>query len=137
MKKISRLLKYLAEYKGKIGLYFLFNLLSILFGLVSFALVVPVLKVLFDTKSSLPSPSKTISIGSIDTTIDYFKNLLLQQNKVTALAWICVAVVVFTILKNLFLYFALYILNPLRNAVLPSGCLLSPRCKAGIAGVLH
>ena len=118
MKKISRLLKYLAEYKGKIGLYFLFNLLSILFGLVSFALVIPVLKVLFYNTPEAPGPSRTLSIGSIDQAYEYFKDLLLQQNKLTALAYICFAVVIFTILKNLFLYFALYILNPLRNAVL-------------------
>ena len=49
MKKISRLLNYLADYKGKIGLYFLFNLLSILFGLFSFTLIIPVLNVLFNT----------------------------------------------------------------------------------------
>jgi len=118
MKKISRLLTYLAEYKGKIGLYFIFNLLSILFGLVSFALVIPVLKVLFYNTPEAPGPSRTLSIGSIDQAYEYFKDLLLQQNKLTALAYICFAVVIFTILKNLFLYFALYILNPLRNAVL-------------------
>jgi len=109
MKKISRLLTYLAEYKGKIGLYFIFNLLSILFGLVSFALVIPVLKVLFYNTPEAPGPSRTLSIGSIDQAYEYFKDLLLQQNKLTALAYICFAVVIFTILKNLFLYFALYI----------------------------
>ena len=121
MKKISRLLTYLADYKGKIALYFMFNLFSILFGLLSLTMLVPVLKVLFDTgggsavASAISKPSPT---GFIDHYIDLFKNLILSQDRQTALAYICIAVVAFTIFKNLFLYLALYILNPLRNAVL-------------------
>ena len=123
MKKISRLLKYLADYKGKIGLYFLFNLLSILFGLFSFTLVVPVLNVLFNTLPApgtivAPVPGKQLPIGIIDQAKEYFNNFLLHQDKLTTLAYICITIVVFTILKNLFLYLAVYILNPLRNAVL-------------------
>lgn len=131
MKKISRLLNYLADYKGKIGLYFLFNLLSILFGLFSFTLIVPVLNVLFNTSSTTPTVAKTVPVndlarslpaGPVDQVInevkEYFNSLLLHQDKLTTLAYICIVLVVFTILKNLFLYLALYILNPLRNAVL-------------------
>ena len=121
MKKISRLLNYLADYKGKIGLYFLFNLFSILFSLLSFTMLIPVLNVLFGTKDTKAIPVNTIKPASFDfvkNAIAYFTNLIQQQDKVTALAYICVTVVLFTILKNLFLYLALYILNPLRNAVL-------------------
>jgi ABC-type multidrug transport system fused ATPase/permease subunit len=128
MKKISRLLNYLADYKGKIGLYFLYNLLSIVFGLVSFTLIGPVLKVLFDSSSvpattvASPVPVAHATITGISALIDHAKELfnsyLLHQDKLTTLAYICIIIVVFTILKNLFLYLALYILNPLRNAVL-------------------
>ena len=127
MKKISRLLNYLADYKGKIGLYFLFNVLSILFGLLSFTMVIPVLKVLFESKPSAPIVAKVAPIkdvakalptGHIDQIFEYFKNLILSQDRLTALAYICVTVVVFTILKNLFLYLSVYLLNPIRNAVL-------------------
>jgi ABC-type multidrug transport system fused ATPase/permease subunit len=115
MKKISRLLNYLAEFKGKIGLYFLFNLLSIAFGLLSFTMLIPVLQVLFGIS---PASSVSTSGAGIAHYIDSFKLFLVHQDKQTALAYICVVIVVFTILKNLFLYLALYILNPLRNAVL-------------------
>ena len=118
MKKISRLLNYLADYKGKIGFYFLFNVLSILFGLLSFTMVIPVLKVLFENNPVPPATSKAMPTGHIDQIIEYFKNLILSQNRLTALAYICVTVVVFTILKNLFLYLSVYMLNPIRNAVL-------------------
>ena len=127
MKKISRLLNYLADYKGKIGLYFLFNLLSILFGLFSFTLVAPVLNVLFNTVPATPVIAKNIPVKHvvktfpadiIDPIKESFNSLLLSHDKLTTLAYICIIIVVFTIMKNLFLYLALYILNPLRNAVL-------------------
>ena len=123
MKKISRLLNYLADYKGKIGLYFLFNLLSILFGLFSFTLIIPVLNVLFNTMPAASTPTKVASAnalhtGIIDQAKAFFNSFLLHQDKLTTLAYICIIIVVFTFLKNLFLYLAVYILNPLRNAVL-------------------
>jgi subfamily B ATP-binding cassette protein MsbA len=122
MKKISRLLNYLAEYKGKIALYFTFNVFSILFGLLSLTMLIPVLKILFDTAPVqavviVSKPAK-VSFINIDHYMDLLKQFILHTDKVTALAYICILVVVFTILKNLFIYLALYILNPLRNAVL-------------------
>ena len=121
MNKISRLLKYLADYKGQIGLYFLFNLLSILFGLLSFTMLIPVLNVLFgnkDTRAVAASAARPPTIGLVQQVTDYFRNFIQHLDRMDALAAICVTVVFFTIMKNLFLYFALYILNPIRNAVL-------------------
>ena len=118
MKKISRLLKYLADYKGKIGLYFLCNLLSIVFGLFSFTMMIPVLNILFNTGGAVITASGPKSLGLIQDSIEHFKTMLQQADKSTALAYVCVAVVVFTILKNVFLYLSLFILNPLRSSVL-------------------
>ena len=122
MKRISRLLRYLAEYKGKVGLYFLFNLLSIVFGLLSFTMLIPVLNVLFGLNGgnqvAAVAQKKPLSINFVEDLITAFKTFIQQQDKMTALAYVCLTVIFFTILKNLFLYLALYILNPLRNAVL-------------------
>ncbi len=118
MKKISRLLKYLADYKGKIGLYFLCNLLSIVFGLFSFTMMIPVLNILFNNGGAVIPSTGSKSLGFIQDAIEHFKNMLQQADKSTALAYVCVAVVVFTILKNVFLYLSLFILNPLRSSVL-------------------
>ena len=121
MKKISRLLKYLADYKGKIALYFTANLLSILFALLTVAMTGPVLQVLFQSggQGSLPAkPVNAATKGLLDQVTAFINNVVEHQDKLTALAYVCVAVVIFTVLKNLFLYIALYVLNPLRNAVL-------------------
>jgi ABC-type multidrug transport system fused ATPase/permease subunit len=116
MKKISSLLSYLADQKGKIALYFTFNLLSITFGLLSFTMLIPVLRVLFEAPAA--RVVEEAPKGLVNEAIASFKSLLLSQDKETALLYICITVVVFTVLKNLFLYLALYTLNPLRNMVL-------------------
>lgn len=119
MKRLSRLLRYLTEEKSKIGLYFLFNVVSILCGLLSFTMLIPVLQILFNLNSGAPvSTGKQISISFIQQAIDSFRQFIQHQDKETALLVVCVVAVVFTFLKNLFLYLALYILNPLRNTVL-------------------
>jgi ABC-type multidrug transport system fused ATPase/permease subunit len=56
-------------------------------------------------------------LGSFDPSM-LLRQLIERQDKLTALAYVCLILVIFTILKNLFLYLALYILNPIRNAVL-------------------
>jgi ATP-binding cassette, subfamily B, bacterial MsbA len=116
MKKISRLLNYLADYKGKIALYFAANLLAILFGLLTITMIGPVLQVLFNVTQ--PVLAAKAGTGIIEKLTSRINEIILQQDKLTALGYVCVAVVIFTIFKNLFLYIALYILNPLRNAVL-------------------
>lgn len=112
MKRISRLLQYLADYKGKITLYFISNLLGILFGVFSLGMLIPVLSILFGN-------AKPVYTGSLISRVSVFIYNFVQANgQMRALALVCVTVVIFTALKNLCLYMALYILNPLRNAVL-------------------
>jgi len=77
-------------------------------------MLAPVLKVLFSQGGETYNKSN----GILSQISGMVQDTIQQQGKVTALAYICVIVVVFTILKNLFLYLSVYILNPLRNAVL-------------------
>lgn len=113
MKKISKLLRYLGEYKPQIALYFLCILLSVLFGLFSFGMLGPVLQVLFVGEQKLPAS------GNIITKISAVVNdIIIKQDKLTALTYTVTVVVAATILKNLFVYLALAILNPLRNGVI-------------------
>ncbi len=114
MKKISRLLKYLKDYKGKIVLYFLTNLLSIAAGVLSFSMLAPVLGVLF----KLTEQSNNKQSGMVGKFIDLVNELIAAKGAMVALEYICITVVFFTVVKNFFLYLSLYILNPLRNAIL-------------------
>lgn len=115
MKKISRLLTYLADYKGKIALYFLTNLLAIVFSIGSFGMLIPVLSVLF----GISETPKLAQNAALIARITYQLNMMLLKLKpMDALAYVVGIVILFTILKNLFLYISVYILNPLRNAIL-------------------
>lgn len=113
MKKIAPLLKHLAGFKNRIVLYFITSLLAVLFSLFSFTMLAPVLQVLFEGVSE-PSKNK----GIVSEIINTVNQTILEYDKLTALTYSVIIVVFFTILKNLFVYTSLNILNPIRNAVI-------------------
>jgi len=113
MKKIAPLLKHLAGFESRIVLYFVTSLLAVVFSLFSFTMLAPVLQVLFEGVSE-PSTNK----GIVSDIINTVNQTILEYDKLTALTYSVLIVVVFTILKNLFVYTSLNILNPIRNAVI-------------------
>lgn len=113
MKKIAPLLKHLAGFQSRIVLYFVTSLLAVVFSLFSFTMLAPVLQVLFEGVSE-PSTNK----GIVSDIINKVNETILEYDKLTALTYSVLIVVVFTILKNLFVYTSLNILNPIRNAVI-------------------
>lgn len=113
MKKFSRLLRYLGAYKAQIALYVISTLLATVFALFSFGMLAPVLQVLF-----MGTPSRPGGTDMISKATAFVEELVRQYKPFKTLIIVCIAVVAFTVLKNLFLYIAQYILNPLRNAVL-------------------
>jgi subfamily B ATP-binding cassette protein MsbA len=115
MKKLSRLLRYLGNDKGRIGIYFLTSLLAILFSIFSLSMLVPVLQVLFRAPGEAVPGSATNLLGKVS---QYVADLTERESRLTVLTYVCVTVVIFTMLKNLFLYTSAYLLNPIRNAVL-------------------
>jgi subfamily B ATP-binding cassette protein MsbA len=121
MKKYSRIFKYLGQYKGKALLYFLFILLSIVFSIVSVAMLMPFLELIFnDPKpecvdcSSLAKASSNPVVQSIRT---FLIDSVNSRGKIQTLGIICLLIIVSILLKNLFLYLAYYILNPLKNKI--------------------
>ena len=118
MKKVGRILKYLADYKGKIALYFFTNILAILFGAISFSALGPFMNVLFG-KTSLPTTNTSTNAGNLlQMATSYVQSIVRNEGPMNALLFICGVLITMILLKNLFLYISLYIMNPLRNAVL-------------------
>lgn len=113
MSKIAPLLKHLSGFRNRIILYFVTSLLAVVFSLFSFTMLAPVLQVLFEGVSE-PSNDK----GIVSDIINTVNQTILEYDKLTALTFSVLIVVVFTILKNLFVYTSLNILNPIRNAVI-------------------
>ena len=120
MKRFSRILFYLRSQKRNIVLYLVFNLLSILFSLVSLTMLAPFLQMLFgDSKLVTVKPAWDFSASAV---LDYIKyilsNLITQHDKVYALGAICVIIVVSIFFKNLFTYLSFRVLAPMRNYVM-------------------
>jgi subfamily B ATP-binding cassette protein MsbA len=120
MKRFSRILFYLRSQKGNIVLYVLFNVLSILFSLVSLAMLGPFLYLLFGKEQlTHVRPEWHFSAAGI---LDYFKyvlsQLILNYGAASALAAICGIIIVSIFFKNMFTYLSYRVLAPMRNYVM-------------------
>jgi subfamily B ATP-binding cassette protein MsbA len=116
MKKYARIFRYLRNYKSDIILYTVCTLLSVAFSIVSMGMLIPFFNLIF-------RPDDPNSIVKISTSpvLKYLQeaalNLRDSQGSVNTLAFICVFIIVFIILKNVFLVLSLYILNPLKSRI--------------------
>ncbi len=121
MKQYARIFSYLSHSRGKIGLYFLFTLLSIIFSIVSIGMLMPFLQLIFTD----PRPEcvdcgnigKASSNPLIQFVNNFLENSINSRGKIKTLGFICILMVVFILLKNFFLYLSYYVLNPLKNSV--------------------
>lgn len=120
MKIFSRILFYLKHKRGSIVLYFFCNLLSVLFSLVSLAMLGPFLQLLFGKEQLvLGKPEWSFSVNAILSYLKYYiSQLKVAKGDVFTLAVICSIVVSAILLKNLFAYLALRVMSPLRNYVM-------------------
>jgi len=104
LKAVLQFLKYAANHKGLIAANFLFNLLYILFQLTSLMMIMPVLRFLFlRDKTEQALSSKNFGVGDwfnyhYQSFISWFGNLA-KGEPFTALAYLCIALVVVTVLK--------------------------------------
>lgn len=118
MKKYARVFRYISQYKSDAFLYILFIVLSIIFSLVSLGMLFPFLEMLFNGEK----PGATGFITNTDNvTVRFVREKLIDsiqtRGKVLTLGFICIFIVVSIFFKNLFLYLAYRILNPLKNKI--------------------
>lgn len=120
MKRFSTILGYLKDKKANIALYILFNLLSVLFSLISLAMLAPFLQLLFNKDKLLnASPGFHFSADGIFQYIKYvLSQIITERGGVYALGAICIIIIVSIFLKNFFLYLSYRVLAPLRNYVM-------------------
>ncbi|HEX7845463.1 MAG TPA: ABC transporter ATP-binding protein, partial [Chitinophagaceae bacterium] len=122
MKQYSRIFQYLKVYKGKIVLYFLFIFLSIIFSIVSIAMLMPFMQLIFTNPKPECASCDQITSGSSNPVIKFLSDFVAESiktndDKIRTLGLICLLMIAFIILKNLFLYLSYYVLNPLKNTV--------------------
>jgi subfamily B ATP-binding cassette protein MsbA len=125
MLKLFSVLKYIKGYWGYAWLNIIFNVLFSLFSVVSLALVIPFMKLLFEKNENdyvkiLHQNSMPFEFSSEYLTNTFDRLLaaqILGSGKMQALLMICVVIIILTTFKNLFRYLAMYFLAPIRNGV--------------------
>src|SRR6266540_917569 len=120
MKRFSRIFFYLRDQKGKVALYVVFNLLSVIFSLVSLAMLAPFLKLLFSQEAPLTvQPPWVFNSEGVMAQLKYgLSYLILHYSYTKALAAICITIIISILFKNLFLYLSYRMLIPMRNRVM-------------------
>ena len=108
MNNTRLLLKYLAPYKWSAFKNILYNISSAIFALISYTLVIPFLKILFNNVESVPNP------GEFQLTLDYlgtFSRYYLSEfinnyGKTGALLLVSLIVIIASLFKNGFIFLA-------------------------------
>lgn len=120
MKRFSRILFYLRNQKRNIVLYLFFNLFSIIFSLISLAMLAPFLQLLFGKEKLVNiKPVFEFTANGILNYLKYFiSQLIAKHGDVYALGAICGIIIVAIFFKNLFTYLSFRVLAPMRNYVM-------------------
>jgi subfamily B ATP-binding cassette protein MsbA len=120
MKAMVRMIRLIIPFKGLAALNMLFNLIQIIAGLFSLALLMPLLDFMFNNNKDAfrQKSSGGSDFNSLYSDFIQWMTEFVQDNKREALFLICVSLVVATVIKNIARYMALYYLVILRNRVI-------------------
>jgi subfamily B ATP-binding cassette protein MsbA len=125
MKKLFSVFKYTKNYGKETGLNIFFNVLFSVFSVFSITLVIPFLKLIFDSDLSDYQELLAKGLPPMEYSAKYFSEwgyykmaaMIITYGKANMLMGICFAVFIATLLKNICRYFAMYFLAPIRNGV--------------------
>jgi subfamily B ATP-binding cassette protein MsbA len=116
MKNFIRVISYAKPYWGYLGLNIFFNLLTIVFSLFSFALLIPFLNLLFGIEDLVTErPEFSLGTRALLDYLNYFiSDIIVSQGKVAALATICVVILTAFFFRNVARYMAMFYMAGLR-----------------------
>jgi len=119
MSRFRRLLSFVLPYKWKVAQNVLYNLLQAFFALFSFAMIIPFLQVLFGLQEVVPEPMEfEPSAAYLRHTLNYQMGQMAERHgDIGSLVLVSILVVIFSLLKNGFIYAASYVLAPIRAYV--------------------
>ncbi|MHC1689432.1 MAG: ABC transporter ATP-binding protein [Bacteroidales bacterium] len=122
MKTFLRLLAYAKPYRHYWPAYMILSIMSLVFGIVNFALFKPLLTVLFqpETVNSIASlPQFTLSFDYFNTVFQYYLGKIMFTNGILqGLAFICAFLVLFTFLTDFIKYLSQKILVRMRVTIM-------------------
>ncbi|MGB8491944.1 MAG: ABC transporter ATP-binding protein [Bacteroidales bacterium] len=108
MNKANLLLKYVEPYRWTAVRNIIYNILSAVFALLSYTLVIPFLKILFNQVTVAPSPGKFhMSLDYLGAAGKYYlSSIISQQGQIKALLLVIAIVIIASLLKNGFISLA-------------------------------
>jgi subfamily B ATP-binding cassette protein MsbA len=120
MRKYLRILGYIRPYMGSALLNVLFNLLVIIFSLVSFVMLIPFLNLLFGIEKLVDTqPEFSLNPEALMEFLNYYiSKIILTRGKVEALIFICLFLLGTFFLRNLFRFLAMFFLAKVRIGAL-------------------
>ncbi len=120
MRKYLRILAYIRPFKGAALLNVLFNLLVILFSLVSFVMLIPFLNLLFGIEKLVETPPEfSLSPEVLMESLNYYiSKIIITRGEVQALIFICLFLLGTFFFRNLFRFLAMYFLAKVRIGAL-------------------
>ena len=122
MKTYFRILAFARPLRNYLPKYMLISVLGILFGIFNFALLIPLLNIIFGDVQApaepLAKPDFSISIDFVKGYFNfYFYQILAEYGKQGALQFVCAIVLSSVFLSNLFKYWSSRVLTGLRTMV--------------------
>ncbi len=124
MKTYLRILQYARPFASFLPLYFVLTILTIVFSIFNFTLIVPLLNVLFNqtgTATEIPKSLPGFSLSArfiTDAFYYYFGQVIAAYGRMGALSFVCGAVVVSVFFSNLFRYLSLRLIATVRARVI-------------------
>ncbi len=120
MSSFRRLLQYLGNYKGLVALAILCNVLTAVFTVVVVPLFQPFLNILFEqVEPVMEAPTSIASAEELEQYMGFLiSGWIRDLGPETALAYVCVFIILSFLFKNLFRYLALFFMSPVRNGII-------------------
>ncbi len=118
MKIFLRILSYANRLPQRLGFFFVYSILGIIFGAFNIILLIPMLSVLFDRAKSAGIPPLSdfeLSVRYLENTFNhYFISIIRVHGKLEALMFVCALIVFCVVLANLFRYLERVIATKMR-----------------------
>ena len=117
---LLRLLAYLRNYRALVALAILCNVLTAVFTVVVVPLFQPFLNILFEqVEPVLEAPDRITGADDLEQYLGFLiSGWIRDLGQETALAYVCVFILLSFLLKNLFRYLALFFMSPVRNGII-------------------
>ena len=117
MKRLRELIGYVLPYKANLAVNIICNILNAFLSLFTFLSVVPFLRILFGGDAADAAVELPADAGGIERLSGQFDAFVQSVGTEAALLYICLGIVLVTILKNAVGYMALFSLATIRTGV--------------------